>query len=222
MPSFQLLDLTAQIRAIGRGSVFYAPGAFQFAPGGTNLTLTHLGDTEGEITIAANEEYSDLTLPELTGPAIHDRYVTGESPQVTIPIFAADADLRAILSPVGSASGGYWRQRKVTEYTLVIFPEQLFIENNQQVSVSYDKVGGWKIGADAATPEQLNLLDLSIWFWRGHFTRALPMYRHEDGGKVVQQVTFQAMFNSSMPDGDRLYTVGRPDQRPTPIHISAT
>lgn len=217
-----LLDLTAQVRAIGRASVFYATGAFPFAAGGVNLSLTHLGDTEGDIEVTANEAYSDLKLPELTGDAIHDRYVTGENPTVTIPLFAADAALRDIVSPTGSASGGFWRQRAVTEYTLVIIPEQVFIESNAQATLSYNKVDGWEVGGDAASAAQLNLLDLSIWFWRGHFTKAMPTYRHGDGGKVIQSITFQSMFNDAMPDGHRLYTVGRPDQASTAIHVSAS
>lgn len=216
---YTLLDLTAQVRAIGRASVFYGTGAYAFDAGGADLALTHLGDTEGDIEIAANEAYSDLTTPELTGPAIHERYVTGESPTVTIPIYAADAALRDILSPTGSASGGYWRQRAVTEYTLVIIPEQVFIESNAQVALGYTQAGGWTVGGNAATAAQLALLDLSIWFWRGHFTKVMPMYRHGDGGKVVQSISFQSMFNGSMPDGHRLYTVGRPDQASTAIHV---
>ncbi len=226
MASYTLLDLTAQTRAIGRASVFYAAGAYGYvaSPTGADLALTHLGDTEGEITIDSAEEYSDLTLPELTGPAIHERYSSGESPSVEIPIYAADADLRAILSPTGTASGGYSRRRAVTEYTLVIIPEEVFIESNAQAALVYTNTAGtgaWTVGGDAASAAQLALLDLSIWFWRGHFTRALPMYRHEDGGKVVQNVTFQAMHNSSMPDGHQLYTVGRPNEASTAIHVDA-
>jgi hypothetical protein len=222
MPSYSLLDLTAQKRAIGRASVFYAPAAYAFAAGGTDLALTHLGDTEGEVTVDVAEEYSDLTLPELTGSAIHDRYAAGESPTVNLPLYVADSALRAILSPTGSASGGYMRRRKVTEYTLVIIPEEVFIEDNAQVPVVYTKTGGWQVGGNAATADQLALLDQSVFFWRGHFTRAMPIYRHEDGGKVVQQVQFQAMHNGSMPDGHKLFTVGRPDQKTPAIHISAT
>ena len=223
--TYTLLDLTAQVRAIGRASVFYGVGKYTYAaaPGGAALTLTHLGDTEGDIEIAANEEYSDLTLPELTGPAIHERYVTGENPQVTLPMYVADADLRAILSPDGTAHGGNWRQRAVTEYTLVIIPEEVFIEANTSANLVYTNtagVGAWTVGGDAATAAQLALLDLSIWFWRGHFTKAMPIYRHGDAGKAVQSVTFQSMFNQSMPDGHHLYTVGRPEQAATPIHVA--
>jgi hypothetical protein len=47
------------------------------------------------------------------------------------------------------------------------------------------------------------------------------MYKHEDGGKVVQQVQFHAMHNSSMPDGHKLFTIGRPDQATVPILVDA-
>src|SRR5690606_15246183 len=122
--NYQLLDLDAVLRSLGRGVVFYAP----VWDGTTNLALTHLGDTEGEITVEINETYNDLTLPELTGDAIHERKVAGENPVVTMPLFLADPALRAIVSPTGNASGGYQRQRPVTEYTLVIFPEELFLD----------------------------------------------------------------------------------------------
>jgi hypothetical protein len=222
MANLDLLDLTTQVRAIGRGSVFYEAGAFAFAAGGTDASLTHLGDTEGEIDIVANEEYSALTLPELTGPAPHEKYVAGQAPVITLPLYAADAALRAITAPTGSASGGYERRRSVTEYTLAIIPEQVFIESNAQAQLTYDKVSEWEVGGDAATAAQLAILDLSFWGWRGHFTVTMPMFRHEDGGKVVQNVEFHLMHNGSMPDGHKLFTIGRPDQATTPIHISST
>lgn len=210
MPNYNLLDLTAQVRAIGRGSIFYGTGAF--AGSGTDLALTHLGDTEGEIGLESNDEYSELTLPELTGPVPHEKYISGQAPVITMPLYAADAALRAITSPTGSASGGYQRRRSVTEYSLVIFPEDVFIESNAQAQLGYTTAGGWTVGGDAATSAQEALLDLAIFFWRGHFETVLPMYRHEDGGKVVQEVVFHAMHNGDMPDGHHIYTIGRPDQ----------
>ncbi len=219
MSNYDLLDLTAQIRSIGRASVFYASGAF--AGSGTDLAMTHLGDTEGEISVEANPEYSGLTLPELTGPAEHEKYVTGMAPTVSIPIYAADPALRAILSPTGSGSGGYQRRRAVTEYTLVLFPEQVFIEADAQVTLGYTTAGDWTVGGDAASAAQLALLDLAIFFWRGHFEPAMPVYRHEDGGKVVQEVAFNTMHNSAMPDGHHLFTIGRPDQATPAIEIAA-
>lgn len=220
MADFNLLDLTAQVRAIGRGSIFYEAGAFAYAEGGTDIAMTHLGDTEGEISIELNDSYSELTLPELTGAAPHEKYLEGYAPQITIPLYAADDALRAIVSPTGSAHGGYQRRRAVTEYLLAIIPEQVFIESNAQAELTYTNADGWQVGGDAASAAQLALLDLSIWFWRVHFTATAPMYRHEDGGKVVQQVIAHAMHNASMPDGHHLFTIGRPDQATPAIELS--
>lgn len=222
MSTFDLLDLTAQVRAIGRASVFYEAEAFAFAAGGTNVSFTHLCDTEGPVTVEPNEEYSALTLPELTGGAPHEKYLSGEAPVVTIPGYIADPTLRAILSPVGSAHGGYQRRRAVTEYKLMIIPEQVFIESDAQAQLTYDKVNGWQVGGDAASATQLALLDLALFFPRGHFTRGLPDYKHDDGGKLVKPVDFHVMVNSSMPDGMNLYVSGRPDQASTAVHLSAT
>lgn len=226
MASYSLLDLTAQVRAIGRASVFYGTGPYGYvaSPTGADLTLTHLGDTEGEITVEFNEEYTGMTLPELTGGALHNRYVSGENPRVTIPLYVADPDVRAILSPTGSASGGYQRRRAVTNYVLVLIPEEVFIESNAQVALEATNTAGtmaWTVGGDAATPRQLELLDQSIWFWGGHFEKPGIPYRHEDGGKAIMEVTYQSILNSDMPDGHMLYTIGRPDQADTAILIDA-
>mgnify|MGYP001202531945 FL=1 len=220
--NYQLQDLDAVLRAIGRGVVFYAP----VWDGTSNLALTHLGDTEGEITSETNEAYNDLTLPELTGDAIHERKVAGENPVLTIPLFMADPALRAIVSPTGNASGGYQRQRPVKEYTLVVFPEELFLDEatNEYEDLTYTGTE-WQVGGQALTPRQEELLGQSIWFWRGHFQKPGVTYRSEDGGKLVMPVTFQAMHTklplAVIPDGHRLYTVGDPGDANIDIHPQA-
>lgn len=210
--SMSLLDLTAAVRTIGRASVFYVSAW----DGTTKLqdTLTHLGDTEGEITLAPNDEYSDLELPELTGPAKHERYLSGLDPVLSLPLYLADPDIRAILTPSGSGSAGYQRQRAVDEYTLWIVPEQLFIESNVQAAVDFTTGVGWTVGGDAATAAQEALIAQSIWAWRGHFTFAPLAFRHEDAGKAVDTVEFHLMHSNLsttlIPDGQRLFTLGDP------------
>lgn len=207
-----LLDLTTLLRTIGRASIFYVSKW----DGTTDLpdTLIHLGDTEGEVALEPNTEFNDLTLPELTGPAIHVRYLSGDNPELSIPLYLADPALRAVVTPKGSGSAGYQRQRLVDEYTLVIFPEQLFIESNVQVALDYTTAGGWTVGGDAATATQLAYIDQSMWFWRGHFSRPPMTFQHEEAGKAVDVVTFQGMHAdlalATIPDGERLWTYGDP------------
>ncbi len=219
-----LKALTSIIRDIGRGVVFYSVGAYGGT--GTDLTLVHLGDTEGEIKIDPNPEYQALTTPELTGPIPHEKYLQGIAPTLTIPLFSADPLLDAIVTPTvqatGSQGGGFDRRQAVTEYALVIFPEALFIESAIAVAVEYTTAADWKVGADIATAAQLAILDKAIFFWRGHFDPMVPKYTHEDGGKEIQEVTFHAMHNESMQQGHYIYTKGRPDQAATPIEISTT
>ncbi len=217
-------DLTATIRHIGRGSVFYQVGAYA---GTTNdLTLVYLGDTEGEITVEENATFSMLTTPELTGEIPRSKYLDGISPVITIPILGADPGLDIIVNPVpagsGSGGGGYDRQQAVTEYALVIFPEEVFIEDRTVKVVQYDTILNWKVDGEAADAGQLALLDKSIFFWRGHFEAITPRYNREDGGKLITEVIFHAMHNDAMQQGHYVYTKGRPDQAATPIIVSAT
>lgn len=220
MPNtYTLLDLNAQIRAIGRGVLLYA----NKWDGETNLALTHLGDTEGDITVELNEEYTHFTLPELTGAAKHKSYVSGEDPVVTMPVFYADPALRAVVSPTGNASGGYQRRRPVLERTLVIMPEELFFDPTSDTykALAYDGTD-WTLGGSALSSAQEALLGLSVWFWRGYFTKAGPVFRHEEGGKAVQSVSFQAMTSDLstdlIPDGERLYTLGDPADKQIDIY----
>lgn len=212
------LDLTTVIRELGRGIVFYEVGAF--AGTGTDLTLIHLGDTEGEIKVEMNVGYQSLKTPELTGEIEHVKYFQGMAPKVTIPLFSAGAALDAIVSPVGLLSGGRDRRVLVTEYTLVIFPEELFIEADAAVALGYTTGAGWTVGGDAATAAQLLLLDKSIFFWRGHFEPLEPIFKHEDAGKLVQEVVFTPMHNGDMQQGNYIFTKGQPNDQSPAIEVS--
>ena len=215
-------DLEATIRHIGRGVVFYQVGAY--AGSAQNLTLVHLGDTEGEITVEENAEFSELTTPELTGPIARSKYLEGIKPVITIPLLGADPALSLIVNPTGVSSGsqggGYERHQAVTEYTLVIFPEELFIEDREVKVGQYDTILDWKVDGVAADAAQLALLDKSIFFWRGHFEAITPRYNRDDGGKLITEVVFHAMHNKDMQQGHYIYTKGRPDQASPAIIVS--
>jgi len=211
--SMTLLDLTAHLRTIGRASVFYVAKW----DGTTKLpdTLAHLGDTEGNIELEMNQEYSDLRLPELTGPAVHKRKFKGLDPVLSIPLYLADPDLQTILSPIGTGSGGRQRQKDVTEYTLWVVPEELLLDaNGDDVAVDYSTAGGWTVGGVAATADQENLIAQSVWFWRGHFEFAPLAFRDADAGKAVDTVLFHVMHSDLdldiIPNGELLFTRGDP------------
>lgn len=214
MPNYNLLDLTTIRRHLGgRGVVLYAP---RWDRNGA-LALTHLGDTEGDIVVSTNPEVSALTLPELSGPAAHEADYTGENPTVEIPLFLADPTTLAIVSPTGAASAGATRRRAVQEYTLVIIPETLFLVNNaagapERKQLAFTTAGGWTLNGVALTADQLDLLESSVWLWRGYFSRPPRSFRGGagDAKKAIETVTFQAMHHPGMPEGHMLYTTGDP------------
>src|SRR5690625_2034019 len=220
--NYELLDPRPRL-----GPTAAAAGSYADSWNGpSNLTRTHLGDTEGEITAEINASYSHLTTPELTGEAKHRSYIGGEDPVVTIPLYLADPALRAIVSPTGSAGGGHTRQRPVTERTVVIFPEELFYdaEAGEYGELTYSGTA-WQVDGEPLTDRQEALLGQSVWLWRGYFDRPGLAYRHEDGGKLVQPVTYQVMQSdlplSVIPDGERLYTMGDPADAGIDIHPAA-
>jgi hypothetical protein len=208
----ELNDLDAGRFSIGKAAVFYAD-AWDF-DSDLNNDLEFLGFTEGEVGVAFNETFNSLTLPEYTGDAPHKSYVQGEAPVATIPLFTADPSLRAILSPTGTSSGGLRRQRPVQEYTLVFVPEELFLDLSDpdaQTELTLSATGsGWELGGVALTPEQEETLAQSVFLWRGMFTKPPLTYRHEEGGKSVDEVTFTVMYQVLAPNGNRLYTIGDP------------
>lgn len=220
----RLQELTIAAAAMGRGAVligvtdaYYAGeevviGDTQRWQNDSPLRLAHLGNTEGPIELASEPAFSELTFQELTGPMPHRRLYDGESLTVTLPLFFADPDLRAIASPTGTASGGYGRQRPVREHTLVIVPEQLMYDTatDSFLPLTYSTANGFQVGGQALSEEQERLLGLSVWIWRGSFGRQLASFDHADAGKTIVPVEFTGMYAEEFPDGHRLFTLGDP------------
>lgn len=208
MSTFDLDAITPDDAVLGRAAIFYSSTAWDFD---SALSMTFLGFTEGDVVQTENEEYQTLTLPEYTGSAPRKRSVQGSAPIVTIPLFTADPALLAILSPSGTASQGFRRQRPVVERTLVVFPEELFLSADGQTDLTLDTNGGtWQIGGVALSAAQEALLAKARWYWRGHFTTPDTAFSHSDVGKRVDETTFVVMFSDAAPNGHGLYTVGDP------------
>lgn len=192
-------DLLSTFKAIGKGFVFVGD---PFAAGG----LKPLGMTEGEIKVAFAQEFNDLKFPEYTGPAVHDRRLTGENVTVTIPLILGDPLLFETLSPIKKGSGGYTSQQKVLTMSLLVIPQAEMsasgITYTPPTTGTTPTPGSWS----PAAPKQ------AVWVWKGHFTRPGMNYKQADGGKVIAETTFQAMFSTDtrLPEGHKLYTIGDP------------
>lgn len=198
-------DLRDKQYDIGRCAVFICDqwdGTTNlFADGGP---LLHLGTTEGEVRIAPNPEYSELTLPEELGPSALKRYLTGTRPTVSFGLFP-DIDQMKAVSPTGLASLGHESQILAKTYTLWIVPEQLFKKPNalnfpENVPVVLT-AGNWLKDGIALTTEEERLLHLSSLIWKADFAPLTPVYRHEDGGKSLTEIEVTVQHDLDRPQG---------------------
>ena len=210
--SLSLLDLSAVVRSWGRGVVFRSP---LWSPG-SPITLTHLGDTEGDINIATNPELAALTTPELTGPAAHEMDFTGEAPTIEIPLYLTSPELIALCSPTGLASGGRSRRSAPAEHTIVIFPEGMFLKADnegvvQDYAVTY-VAGDWKLNGVAFTAAQTALLGASFWAWRCVFPTPPRRYLGGagDARKNIETISVSVLHHPDLIEGHHLYTIGDP------------
>lgn len=209
----ELKDVSTQRYDIGRCAIFHTTPPWDgsddlFGPTALGAVTSHIGNTEGAVDIAPNSEYSELTLPETSGPAAIKRYLTGDKPQFEIGVFP-NPDNIAIFSPTGKGSAGQQRRRPVKEHTLWIVPEELFLQednlgNMVEVEVTYAGGAFLKNGQPLTIAEQ-ELVDMSMLVWRADFSRATPIFKHEDGGKSLKQITVMIQQDFTKPDGCQLY-----------------
>lgn len=210
-----LQDLSSVVRSWGRGVVFRGDGWIPEL--GNPLELEHLGDTEGDISIALNGEVAMLQVPELTGPAGHEADFTGENPVVEIPLYLTDPALLATVSPGGSKHGGRSMRTPAAEHTIVLFPEALFLKDDgngtfNRLELSHTGGGIWTLDGIALDAAQEAMLDQSIWFWRCVFNRPPTRFRGGAGNdrKNIETVSLQVMHHGDMPQGHHLFTRGNP------------
>ena len=215
MSNLNLMETSGLRATYGRGVVFRGD---KWVPADGPLVLTQLGFTEGDIVITPNGATAGLTIPELTGPAVHEFDYLGENPTVEIPLYLADPALIAICSPSGSAHAGRSRRGPVAEHTLMVMPEGIFLTVNSEGivddthTVAFDGSGVWTFDGSPLTAEQQILLDASFWMWRSVFNRPVRRFRGGAGDekKNIEQVGLVAMHHPNLPEGHHIYTSGDP------------
>lgn len=199
------ITLTEAVRAIGRAFVYAGDPT---TAGG----MVALGATEGEIEVEEPESYNDLTLPEYTGEAVHERQVQHGSPLVTVPLILGPTpdgsdDGAAVydkISSVGDGSGGgYSTQQPAVTTALLIVPES---EVGDGLSFTVDV---WTPAAPVH----------AIWIWRASAEASNQPFRFADGGKVIRSVPFRGLVDRTKPEGHMLWTRGDPDAHGITIEI---
>ena len=193
--------LTAALQAVGNAQVYIGD---PFTAGG----LSPLGAKNGAVTVDYNEEYSDLTA-EQTGPVVHQRTLLGVGASITVPIILGDTALYAKISPTGTRSAGWSNPQAVVTTSVVLIP-------NAEVGggLTYGgatpawtrAAGNGVAGATGAAAAPVH----AIWLWRATPSRPGASFSQDDGGRVVIDVTFTAMFDAARTEGNKVFTVGDP------------
>jgi hypothetical protein len=220
-------------RHIGRAAIFYKRPAWD---GTTDLTLTHLGDTQGGVEFNRNAEYGILRATEVTGPAKLRVKLKGEDPVLTIEnVWWGRAALLDLVTGKSSASGGFTRQRDPIYVTVWILPEEIFIDAETQLpgTLHYTSGGGWTFTGsqpgdtpEALTDEQDRLLAHSILIPKAYFDEPNIPFSDANAGEALAPVTINVVhndgLNGAIPNGNLLYTIGDPTREGFDIEIDVS
>jgi len=197
---FQLQDA---LRAVGVARVFVGD---PFTVDG----MEALGASEGEIEVNIPEELNRLTAPELTGGITHQATVTLGEVTIVVPLIMGDPALWAKVSAYGSgAGGGHSIPQNVVTTSVAFVPLSELGGGLSYDGTTWTRAAG--NGVAAATGEPAEPRN-AIWLWRAVPSNPGFRSRYEDGGKVIQPVTFTAMWAQAegIPEGHKVYTRGNP------------
>lgn len=208
-------SLTAALAAMGVAEVFIGDPF-------TNNGMSSLGAVEGTITVNVPQETNQLTAPEMTGGVAHQSTITYGDVNVVVPVIMGDPAILAKISPTGLKSGGHSTPQKVVETAVLIIPRAEVgggLDWNPAVigGPGWDRTAGNGVSAGtlaAAAPKN------AVWLWRAFPTFASLPFSYANGGKVIAEVTFHAMFYAANPEGHKIFTIGDPrGAAPTPILV---
>jgi hypothetical protein len=217
---YTLATLNTAALEIGKATILYAPEW----NGTTDLTLTHLGDTEGAVAFTSNESIGGLRLPEHYGEGLISAFATGADPVLTAPLFLATPALRTLIAPTADNVIGAGGRRPVVRYTVVVMPQALYynaVTGRYDAKVRYTTASGWQKSAVASgdadvfaalATDETRLLGLSIWMWSGYWERPPVTFEAtvEDVVKNIEEATFRALRPTAAVLLGRMVTLGSP------------
>lgn len=182
-----LTSLSNYIKALGQAYVYVGN---PLATSG----LAALGATEGEISVEESFDYNDLTAPEWTGKTVHTRMLDGQNVKITIPLIFGDPTIYAKIFPAGVKGGGRSKPTAVTTTSLVLMPF-----TDIPSTLSYN-------GTTWAPAAPVH----AVWLWRAVPTPGKYGFAHPNGGKIIRSIVFDALFDDTKPEGQKIYTLGDP------------
>lgn len=199
----KILTLTDAIAAAG-DAVAFIGSLF------TANSMAPIGHVAGDVALDNPATFNDLTVPELTGPAVHQRTVDGESMEATVPVVLTADGLHWVnTSPTGSVGGGFSSPQVAPTTSVAIIPRTEVGGGLLYNGTAWSRLAG--NGVDAATGSDAAPKN-ALWFPRAHISRAGINFTRANGGRVVTPVRITAMWatQAGIPDGQLLYRFGDP------------
>jgi len=213
MPGITPFTLTQALQSVGVAEIFLGD---PMTPGG----MTTLGATEGTIEVTATQTLNELVAPELTGNVAHAATTTVDKVSVKCSVILGDATLYPKISPWGTKGGGHSIPQAVSTTGVLIIPRA-----EVGGSLTWDTSGTpqWKRtagnGVSAATGAGAAPVN-AVWLWKAVPTFGNLPFQYANGGKVLVEVTFTAMFDASKPEGYKVFYIGDPRAiSPTPVNV---
>lgn len=184
--------------------------------------MESLGATEGTIEASATQQMNELTAPELTGNVAHAATAVLDQVQIKCNVILGDVDLYAKISPWGAAGGGHSIPQNVVTTSVLLIPRGevgggLEWDTTAVPAIKWVRTAGNGVAAAtevAAAPKH------AVWLWKAYAMFGPLPFQYSNGGKVMVEVTFRAMFDASKPEGQKVYTIGDPRAlTPTAIDV---
>lgn len=213
-PGIAPFTLTQAIQAMGVAEVFI--GDPLTAQGG----MLSLGAVEGTVNVTPGYTRNELKAPELTGDVTHQAVTVLGDVTCTVPLIISDMSVIPKISPTGLASGGHSIPQKVAETSVLIIPRALVgggLANATGLPAGWTRTAGNGVaGGSGAGFAPVN----AIWLWRATPSYGALPFQYANGGKIIIEVTFTAMFDATKPEGHKVFTIGDPTAAaPTPIPV---
>jgi hypothetical protein len=210
--SVNLTVLTAAIERMGPAEIFI--GNPLVSSGMAALGMLQ-GDRRGEV------EYSDnkLTMPEYTGDIAHDvmKAVSKANIVGSLVLNGQGASIWPKINPLGSNAGGSSNFKRAATTSVLLIPR-----SELGVSLAWSAVNtrwertnedGTLVTGAAEAPVH------ALWLWKAYVMHGNIPYSFADGGKSLVDVTFEAMFDPTKPEGAKVFLIGDPRAFSTPIPV---
>jgi hypothetical protein len=176
----------------------------------TANSMTVLGMIQGRITFDHTEDFSNLTLPDQTGPEVLDSISLGHNLSGTIPVVVPpDGTLLPRVSSSGNKGIGYSNPQKPVETSLAVIPMSELAGGLLYNGTTWTRLigNGYSAASGAGAAPKL-----SLFAWRVRLSYGGRSWGVEDGGREILAVNFQALhsFNAGVPEGGKIAIFGDP------------